>query len=1155
MKIFTIKLLFIVTCITMFYNYSLSQLSVVNVYDMTTTGGLFTSNLFKTIAVDKFGQVWAGTNGQGLYRFNGTTWEAATSFTTQSFRFITPDPDGGIWVAQSGSTGVSAINGGVDYLDSTYVRTHYGSTDGLVSRYTTTLTRMDNGDVFAVHAPNTTGGVASGGGINLISNSGIVSTIGNGLPTGAFAEDTKCWAIGSDGNSQVWVGVERSCNTSGTCNYGYIAKYNQSGTYLGNFDLSNCLIPFTNSSASVIVRSIHFTNDNKVFVGLFTGGIAVYDLNTTTWQIINETNSLFPVGATVNYQAIYSSGAEVYIGTSAGLLIYNSTGSLTLPSSYQLINTGLPSNNINGISKAANGDLWLATTLGIVKMKSTTISGTVNDTKAIFASQSIIHNTLTNAKVYLRDMTTNLYLDSTITDVLGQFSFSFPTVSNPIKLEVYYTDATPNTFSCFIENVVPSVLNINLSNVLFDDVKDSLPNLTSFPTSADWFWGLLTVQPTYTGYDITSMETTINSLKTLGPLTYEQELEAFTRSIVFEEVMKKYAVDAARMSAYTASATYDLLSSFFSEIFTATKFDGDINVPSLLTDLQKDALAAQTELIVDASVDCIHNSISKLAGYIDDEDLREKVESSLKAVVSLVAIKAKSDGGLSTDFVEDVVAEFVTNIVNSIFSKALFEQYYIKKTQANFTMANSKLNNAEATSNFQIAANNALTNITTSESLTTQADSDMQDLKTTSQVADFLQVTFNAAATISALTGVGLAHAALLKTLGSMSTLVKYGAQASSVALGVYRMYFLKQENNVASNESYIPFLQTLPENIYNPGLLADLNNAVTNYNTQLQIALTHVQNNERIDAMNSMIAVYQLDSILRQEYFLSSSAMLVAAPQYEINTGNGDYLTNEIIIGGIGGNLNLRKSLSYFFSAYVIDSTDLSLVDSILQTGSLVITDGVDLYDSLDYYNTELSNIPVDPYLIDLGLNIGAPFNYNETKTVSAVVKNISQVPINDVYGKIYLQGGFTTIVDSIYVGTIAAGEVYTFNYDLIAPSFDTITHFIIDLGSSNGITEGIGGALMVSGLVGLKELDKNNVTTTSYKLWPNPVSNELHISSEAKIYDIEIYNLQGKKLKSYSSKNSQLLISTENFESGLYIFKGVNDDKTLFQGKFIKK
>ena len=1140
----------ILTVIVVHFSISLfSQLSVSNIYDMTSTGGVFTSNFFRTVAVDVNGDVWAGTNGQKLYRFNGNVWEPATTFTTQSFRFITPNPNGGIWVAQSGSTGTDAINGGVDSLDSTYVRTHYGSIEGLVSRYTTSLTRMNNGDVVAVHAPNTTGGVVSGGGIDIISN-GNVSSILNGLPSGAFANDRKCWAVGSNGSSQFWVGVERACNTSGVCNYGYIAKYDNLGNHLGNIDISNSLIPFTNTSASTIVRSIHFTNDNKVFIGLFSGGVAVYDLSSNGYTMVNETNSPFPAGASVNNQAIYSVGNEVFIGTSAGLLIYNSNGLLTNPASYQLINTGLPSNSVNGISQGPDGHIWLATSAGIVEMASSTLSGSVNNSIALFAPGTISHLPLDNSKVYLKDMVTGIYLDSVVTGVSGSFTFPFPTSSNPIQLEAFHT-LNNNTYSCKIPNVVPSDINVNLSEGLWQQVMDSLPSLNSFQTEASFFWDLLTTYPSFQGYSVADIQANLQQFKHLSAQNHANELEVLARMIVFKEVMQSYGYNSLEISTNLVSATTDFLTGIFSEVFSKEKLNLDAYASTLVSDAKKEIF----KLAIEQAVEISDPVISKLCSYITDVDLRVTIEASLKAAIVMVNQNAKLDAGedLSTSLIFEQIKEDITSLVNLIFTKALFEQYYIKKTKQNITTANVNLNSANTTSNFITAANNANANIQTSQNLSTNVITGMNNFSTASEAAGQAETLFNAASTIAAFTGFGLGYAVILKSMGTAAQVMKHGLLASSVALGGMRMYYLKAESLTAANESFIPALHTIPDNNYQPISLIPLNDALTNYQNQLQVTMDFVQNNDQTNAIDAMINLYYLDSVLAKQYYITSAQMLTAAPQYHLQSGNGDNFTNSIIIGGIEDNRSKRRSFSNFFSAYIIDSTDNSLIDSILFIGNDIIADGLDLFDSLSFYNVEIENIPVEPHLLDLGVLEQNPFVYGQTKTVRAVVKNIGQSDINNVYGKFQIGGGFNAIQDSVYLGTVVADQIDTLEFQVTAPTYDTIVHFTIDLNASNGEVDGIGGALMVNGgnpvQVSEIEIEKSFV-----KLWPNPVKNELSISTNSNAFNLQIFNLQGKLMHSSYSNGSAFTVDVKRFENGLYLIQGVKDGSILFQDKFIK-
>jgi hypothetical protein len=315
---------------------------------------------------------------------------------------------------------------------------------------------------------------------------------------------------------------------------------------------------------------------------------------------------------------------------------------------------------------------------------------------------------------------------------------------------------------------------------------------------------------------------------------------------------------------------------------------------------------------------------------------------------------------------------------------------------------------------------------------------------------------------------------------------------------------------------------------------------------------MNYVQNDDRNNAFDAMIDLFHLDSILSKEYYISASQMLTAAPQYEIQTGNGEYFTNSIIIGGIEDNRAKRISFTNFFTAYVIDSTDNALIDSILFVGNSIISDGLDLFDSLSFYNTEIENIPVEPYLLNLGVIEQTPFSYGQTKNVEVIIKNIGQSDINNVFAKFYIGGGFTAIQDSVYIGTILPNQIDTLVFQLTAPAFDTIVHFTIDLEATNGEMDGIGGALLVK--AGSQSSLSNNNANFSVKLWPNPAKNQLNISTNYSDYRIDILNLEGRIIKSINSKDSSLTIDVEGFENGIYLIKGSKKGSTIFQEKFIK-
>ncbi len=111
--------------------------SQIVVYDMVNTP-LFTTNNFSNITVGKDGHVWAGTDKNGLYKFNGTNWEKAqTAISGYNINGMSTDKHGGVWIASSGRDNAFLYaGGGLFYYpeaDFTSV-SHFDTTEGLCTR-------------------------------------------------------------------------------------------------------------------------------------------------------------------------------------------------------------------------------------------------------------------------------------------------------------------------------------------------------------------------------------------------------------------------------------------------------------------------------------------------------------------------------------------------------------------------------------------------------------------------------------------------------------------------------------------------------------------------------------------------------------------------------------------------------------------------------------------------------------------------------------------------------------------------------------------------------------------------------------------------------------------------------------------------------------
>lgn len=89
---------------------------------------------------------------------------------------------------------------------------------------------------------------------------------------------------------------------------------------------------------------------------------------------------------------------------------------------------------------------------------------------------------------------------------------------------------------------------------------------------------------------------------------------------------------------------------------------------------------------------------------------------------------------------------------------------------------------------------------------------------------------------------------------------------------------------------------------------------------------------------------------------------------------------------------------------------------------------------------------------------------------------------------------------------------------------------------------------------LVGLTTLGLlDNITKSTISLYPNPVEDQLIISSTEVIREVLIYDITGKLVKTIDNNNNT--ISTESFMSGVYILKAKTEDGNILLQKFIKK
>ncbi len=421
-----------------------------SIFNMANTP-VFTTNNFTSIAsIDK--TILAGTNYNGLYKYDGTKWEKFTELTDVRFNDIKPDLNGAFWIAQSGRLGQngggSSIAGGVNYLPDPFTgpTTLYtvGAQQQLPSRNARCIyvdpARVNDGvntRLWVATLSYFSSSVTISGklGLGLFTSTNSFKTISEGINTAAGT--TGCLTVGGS-KFYIWTFVQANNGINQLLQYN-AATSALIKTYDHN---SEPALP-----SGFVARAIYGDKKGRLWVGLASGGVMLLDENKV-WHNINFPD-IFPANVAVNYNAITGDlFGDIFIGTSSGMVFFDQGNGeiarLTNQSFYRLYTkaNGLPSDNINAIDYSDYSfKLHIATDSGIVFWDPPCIGNACNYQR--YTENSITESsgpgnwsnpaTWTSGKI--PDSTTAVYIADTITVDIDAQCLSL-TMKSPGSLKV-----------------------------------------------------------------------------------------------------------------------------------------------------------------------------------------------------------------------------------------------------------------------------------------------------------------------------------------------------------------------------------------------------------------------------------------------------------------------------------------------------------------------------------------------------------------------------------------------------------------------------------------------------------------------------------------------------------------------------------------------
>jgi ligand-binding sensor domain-containing protein len=303
------------------------------------------------ISMDKANQLWIGTKGNGLYRYNiknNTTQHYSTSkhnstnnISNNSILDVLVDQENNVWIGTDGG-GLNLYRQDEDkffaFKQNTY--TNYPIADNsILSIYQGANNVMWVGTVH--------------GGASYFKNHTTISHI---PPSNlAFDQiDEQGSQILEASNGDIWITAGRNGLRRYNPNTGKVSVFIDKQENGGGLNGNNIL-------------SLLEDDHKRIWIGTYSGGLNVFDTKSSTFLYAEDRfrcKAIFAIAG--------DSYGNIWVGTDTGIRVYNSD--LRIVKTFTSENTNnLNSNFITSFYNDVKGDMWVGTNLGLNVFKKDTV--------------------------------------------------------------------------------------------------------------------------------------------------------------------------------------------------------------------------------------------------------------------------------------------------------------------------------------------------------------------------------------------------------------------------------------------------------------------------------------------------------------------------------------------------------------------------------------------------------------------------------------------------------------------------------------------------------------------------------------------------------------------------------------------------------------
>jgi len=1101
---------------------------------------VFTVNAFRSVTVDKRGTVWVGSDLGGLYRFNNTDWKKINTFPDVTFRHGVPSNmagDSNVWITSIGKTSVQAITGGAYLINTkTETVTQYGSgiAGGLSSRFANSLAMSSTGKTYVALAQSLTGTTTNQGGVFSIA------TVNPPVPSATSftkaitdAGDIIYHSAGNRGD-ELWFG--RGSNCSSGCVAPYIARVSSSGGMLSPITAANSPLPFTNATASPFARAIFTdTTTGNTFVGLNSGGIGVYKSNGT-WKLLNSTNSPLPAGAAVNFNAIANVYGEIWIGTNMGVFVYNGTGSLDdNAGSFKMLTiaNGLPGNSITDIAvDTARSFIWVTSSVGVSRAPYVPpfIKGIVYNVFCNRPGSTLdsvrMHEGLqkqpmgTGVKVMLIE--NGVEVESSDLSADGVFELKLAEEDKVYTVEVKFKkDDLEITYK------YPNIKNhtlmgaILIPDSLIREIKAFKPKIERRCFKLKLPFLLSVDGACRDGFTITNYDEAYEPFFNSNGITTDHKKRVENLANFYVSLATVYSLGGTSTDLMNESVVngFDAIESLGAFV----KFGGAVkDKDDILGEALENAaglLISSIKLLKEGFVSGLNYASTSLVTNPQAKSIMDDIITCVSDAADLsIDLLEKGKKGFAAKITFDILKkELALQIAASSYKSYCLgrHQKFVLNAATSSKTAYSAIQYDQTYNQLYNPAANSLEKYAKDTFDARKAQIDFYGK--VAKVADAAAGVLDAATALSLIPGGQLAGA-IAKGLAITAKIVKTSALGAAMIEGVSGCIEVAVlSNQILPKAGFISSRQG--NNLYQrikspPSQLAPtiLQSRKDAYNQKLT-ELKTIFNAPVYDSVAYFSKYKELakeDSLYTDEMTKTLKALWASTDSAVTYVPGFTKKLGKVIDSFITKQYSIRHAFYYQNLGYIFDTDKASYAAELTSLSNEIILLNDSAVNGITYLVDDINSngIAAPAYLAQDGYKLNHTHEPGSAGTVTYTFKNYGTQPLNNVSFKITRPtvGYIFTSADSIYTGTILAGESKQISFSFLSPQHDSVCRYTIDVKAANGSYKDVTGSLYVTDPTKNYSVKAGNWSDA--KTWSNntvPTNTSKVIISHAVVIDVD--------------------------------------------------